>query len=148
MKFSRTHGNLSQKIFAAVFFFAALEIMELNYIRVPVNDLLGTAAVNVIQSPYEDSEKRDATCPERLRRYIISSLRKFRIAEMGLISLGLFFISFTCFIFTLLSLFTGGDLFFDYPDGYSRVVQERDHWKSHAASLQSRLDRLNISSYH
>jgi hypothetical protein len=51
-----------------------------------------------------------------------------------------FFVFFVCFIFTLLSAFTGGDMCFEYQQGLDRLLADRDR-------LQRELDVLrNIST--
>ena len=121
--------------------------MELKYVRVPTGESF--AAPENYFDGIDSYRIREAETRffGRSRNFAISSLHCLKISNARVLSLLLFFISCICFIFTLLSIATATETYFDYPEGFARVIKERDHWKTRAAYLQSKLDQLNISSY-
>lgn len=100
-------------------------MMGLQYKRVPEDEMLHT-------SDPSDQFQRSSQSPRRL-----SKLGKLRI-----VNLILFFVSFVCCVFTLLSIATAGEPCFDYHEGFARVTAERNHLRNQVALLQA---QLNIS---
>ena len=102
--------------------------MELSYLRVPTDLEDG----EILSSGF--SPKRSS------RGFIRKIFRKLNLNRFGgvterVLLVIMFFVFFTCFIYTLLSVFTGGDTCFAYQQGLDRLRAERDR-------LREELERL------
>lgn len=108
------------------------QMMELKYLGVPAEE-------GDLESGERRSARRRALVILNQYAQITSSAYQHGMGERKL-SFTLFLVMFVCFVFTLVFLFSGGDMCASHVEGLARLRAENDHLRAQLAKLTS--DRI------